>query len=320
MHGVNLLADPTFMCWPQGDTLAPAYYAIAGTGNAILRSGTGQADTRRRIGEFAARLTRGSGDLTFYQQIWQSGDHAVLDGFEGTIFGAGAWIYTTTTNTVRLYIDEGGGNAISYSGYPTASTWTWLSVANTLSATSAYLRVGVEMAGSSSDVAYVSGITATVSDTPPGRFIPCQSIVGSIGISFRGQPTVEDGAWLGFLARPGIIKAISAVVGTNPTTGGGLDFDFEVWDGAAWQQVFSGAQTLDINDETFYGEPNGTYQYRCIQGHHTDSEADTATEDQLMRLNIDDAALARDVFFTIRILQWIRPLEDMLLANSIEVG
>jgi hypothetical protein len=410
LQGVNLCGDPLMYIWSQGDTTAPDYYTVAGTGASIDRTGTGESTTTRKYGTYAAELTYGSAHAHFSQNIWATGDHAALDGFEGEKISFSVWTYTSTVNKVRAYVDD--GNTETLSSYNTGgSSWQRLEVTHTISTSATKLTVGVQIEGAGDVV--ISAFCALLSDTSPDRFVPGQSVIGTIVWPVKGvNPVAKDGYHYAMLGRPGLIKDVQ-VHALRGGTSGGVDFDIEIGDGTSlvithnsaeadlltlnpgqgtsyqfqvldyaqlatdntvvtvvlngasttktegsdwaaatnddttatnlaaainaisgisasassdvvtvtiddWVSIFNGAKSMNVTD-TFanFAATPAVYNDKCLAAIHLDNGDGGTNENAVLRLNIDDADNAVDLTFFVRVLQYLRPLEDALAYNSL---
>ena len=298
LHGINLCADPLMYCWPAGDAAAPAHYSISGTGAAIDRAGTGQSTTTRLYGDYAAELTYGSADAHLSQDLWASGDHAALDGFEGEILSFSVWTYTSTVNKVRAYVND--GNTETLSSYNTGgSSWQRLEVNHTISASATQLTVGVQIEGAGDVV--ISGFCAVFSDTNPDRFIPSLPVLGTVAFRFDGALVDGDWqrTWVG--ARPALIKDVQ-VHAQTPGSSGGIDFDIEVGAG----DDLSITTDADPSDLLITDNEDGTWSVQVLDYAQLDTDnavvtvtvngvATTLTEDTDWQSVTDDDTAASNL-------------------------
>ena len=140
----NCVLNDTMLIWAAGDAAAPTGYVLAGTGAACARAGTGLADTKRKVGDFCAKLTFGSTALTLEQDVLPTAAFARVDHLKGTDFGYGAWVWANAANQARLYVTD--GVVTTYSSYHTGDgTWQWLTVAHPASGSATHLAVGVRV-------------------------------------------------------------------------------------------------------------------------------------------------------------------------------
>jgi len=166
-NAVTMTRDPVLGVWNAGTTAAPSNYTLAGTGATIVRTGTGEADTTRQVGKYAAKVTFGSATATLCQDVWST---TTFDtGLRGRTFSAGLWAKTSTASQVRAQIDDGVGttNTAYHSG---GGAFEWLTATRTLdtSATKLTMCFRVESAGA----AYASAYTLVIGALPPDDYRP----------------------------------------------------------------------------------------------------------------------------------------------------
>ena len=166
----NLHVNGHMFSWPSGTTSAPGFHTLAGAGAAIVRTGTSQADTTRKVGSYASKLTYGSATAQLYQTYLNStGSFTAFNHLIGKNIAIGAWVKTSVASQSRLNLYD--GNTSTYSSYHTGgNTFEFLTVVKNITGAASLLRGGidVEVAGS----AYVSGLVAFISDYAPADWQP----------------------------------------------------------------------------------------------------------------------------------------------------
>lgn len=307
---VNLLANDTFIIWSGGDSAAPDYFALSGTGAAVARTGTGLADTKRKVGTFAAKLTYGSQAAKLTQVLLDSGVISSADILAGTTMGFGCWVWCATNGIARLTLDDGVASPTSTSYHTGDSTWQWLSTTHALRSnpTKLELQLRVEGAGS----AYFSGAVVVMSDLAPSRWIPSPKAYGVLHFPIPG--TLVTGAKKGvFLpSRPGIVKDVQIRLETAPT--GDTVFDVNTWDGAAFTSMFSTNPKVVSGALVGGAQPDGTYARRCISAAYGGS---TPGAGGMVSVDLDSlVGSPADAVVEVRVMQYLRPLEDFLAYND----
>lgn len=313
LGGVNLVADPVFLIWAGGDAVAPTHWVAGGAGVAIARTGTGLGDTRRKVGKFCAKVTAGGGATgTLSQQILPT---ATFDDFlDGLSMGLGAWVWTTSVSSVRLYIADGATTTFSsfHTGNGGAGAWEWLSFAHVVSASATKVEVGIS--ANASTVGYLSGPTLLLGEVPPSYYQPAP--VGYGTLHFPQAGTLSTGTKKGMFApaRPGIVKDVQLRCETAPTTQAVI-VDVNTWDGSAFTSMYSTRPQIAAAGNQGGAQPDGTYARRCLSGLHGTS----LVAGGLLSVDTDQVGtgtLGADMIVEVRVLQYLRPLEAFLGYNE----
>jgi len=307
----NLLADPTFLIWPAGDTSDPAHWQTAGAGRAITRAGTGLGDTNRKVGKFCIKLTSGGGAVSnVFQNVFST--TSFDDYFKGVICNAAFYVKTSNASpAVRVFIDD--GNSKTYGTAHTGDgTWQLIFHTKTLDAAAATKIVaGVE--GAISAVYYVSGGMFLFADSPPSRFIPPPVLKGTIRLSKGG--TLSTGTDVDRFEpdRPFIITEVQLRAKTAPATQA-IIVDVNHWDGSAWTTAFTTKPQIAAAANYGAQTPDGTYRYRCFKGIHGATPTDAVLDFDIDQVGTGTAGA--DLSVSIRTLQFARPHEIMLGASE----
>lgn len=311
LKGVNLLADSTFIIWAAGDSAAPTHYAVAGTGNAIARAGTGLGDTSRKVGKFTAKMTSGSATMTIEQNILTTTSYD--DGFDGRAATGCAWIRASNATTARVYIADGAGT--TFSSYHTGGgSYEWLCATRTIDAAATKLTWGSECAATSR-VCYVSGATAVLGNVPPDNWIPSATIVNEWVVNVAGTLTTGTNKARFEVWRPGIVLDVHLVVNTQPT-GQAIIVDVNTFDGAANTSMFSTRPQIAASTSRGSAQPDTTYARRCFSF----GSGATFPAGAWLTLDIDQVGsgtAGADLFAFIRYVSFARPLEGFLAYNEI---
>lgn len=309
LAAVNLVMNDTFLIWHSGDSAAPTGYVLSGAGATIARTGTGLTDTERKVGKFAAKVTYGSATATLMQTILDAGVMGDADILRGQKVGLGAWVKTNVATHARLRLDD--GIVVTNSSYHTGSnSWEWLSIVVTLNNAATKLDVGFQVEASGS--AYISGLTLLLSDFAPPRWLPSPKAYNTIVREFSGDPVLVNTERRFVLSRPALVKEVHVECHTA-VGGASLIVDVDAWDGAAWQSMFVNRPTVAAASGRASAQPDGTYQYRCFTGSFGGNPTGSG-----LRAIIDQAAGTggKDPVVSIRVLQYLRPLEDFLAFDD----
>lgn len=304
LHGVNLLADPTYLIWPEGDAADPAHWVSSGAGVAIARE-----TSIRKAGAMCAKLTYGSAAAYLDQDILPSGDYD--DGFDGADFSAGCWVYSNSSDA-KIGIEDG----VLTTGYSSAhagdSAWSWLTCTHTIddSATEITFRQKVGDTG----IGYFSWPTVVKGSIPPRKPFWPRVIYGALAPTLTGDPLgAGTELWAGTLGRPFIVKDVQ-IECLSDAGGQAMILDINQWNGSAWVSMFSTKPEVAVAARSGGAQPDGTYQYRCFK-------AGFGTTNTFARLGIDcdqaAGSAAKNPTVFVRALQFQRPQEILLGYNSV---
>jgi len=216
---VNLMADPTFDIWSNGDSSAPDHYTVSGASVAIARTGSGLGDTNRKLGSFAAKLTSGAGAVgTLQQQLLNSAAIGRANALGGLDFSAGAWVRATVASVARIGLYDGTGT--SYSSFHTGnSTFQWLTVTRTLTASPTALTFRLEV-NAGTNAAHISGPTVVFGSVPPSYSMPAPVRLDEVVLTVAGNCATgsQKGGARFIFQRPAIVVNTMLSAGTAPTT------------------------------------------------------------------------------------------------------
>lgn len=318
----NLLVNDDFRLWHRGDSSAPTGWTLS-AGATIARTGTGLTDTEKKVGLYAAKVTRSSGTPTLSQAILASADYDQI--LDGDVLSFGAWVHASATSQARVYVDDGSGSK-TYSKYHTGTPgWEFLNVdassddlIHTISAAATKLEFGLEIATGTSDV-YIDGATCMFADFAPPAWIPCIVDPGKMWVhKIVGTPSTGDDQDVFLPSRPTILLAVHGACTTAPS-GGTFDYDIRASaDFSGTNSPIGGAGSLFNDGKKFgYLDLSGTtanYQYRCLPGTYLD-DATTAAEQALWSADIDAVNSASDIWIFMRCLQYLSPIEMFRAHN-----
>jgi hypothetical protein len=177
VNPTNLLSNGAFEAWSAGTSAAPDGWTLGG--GAVAQEGT-----IKRFGSFSAKVTVSSGTETMYQALAAG----VVTKVKGRAVTLGCWMYATVASKVRMSVyDDVTGH--TYSSYHSGnSTWEFITVTATISATAT--AVGSYL--------YVTSSTS-------GYFQGAICVEGASAFAFSPKPA-EEGVWADY-------SAVSSVTG-----------------------------------------------------------------------------------------------------------
>lgn len=305
----NLLANPNFIIWPAGDTADPSHWYSSGAGSSIQRCGTGLADTKRKHGIFCARLRYGAATAYLDQNILPAADYD--DGFDGSYFSVGVWVWTDSSDA-KVGFDDGDtpGYSAAHAG---DSAWEWMTFTFQIggAATQIVFRNKLNAAGDM----YVSWPSVVKGKVPPAEPLFCPVVRSSICPTLSGNPLAAGVyVWGQCFGRPFIVEDVQ-IECISVTTGQKMVLDINQWAGA-WQSMFTTKPEVALGASRGGEQPDGTYQYRCFE-----AGFGTSITNALIGIDVDQAATGggKNPTVAIRILGFRRPQEALLGYNSVGV-
>lgn len=312
--GVNLVADPTFLIWPDGDAAAPAHYSLSGVGATIARTGTGLGDTVRKVGEFAVKVTSGGGATgVLEQQLLSTAAYTRADYLDGQTVSCGAWLRGVASATaIRLGIYDGVGT--TYSSYGANGSWSWVTATRTIDAGATLLAVRAE-ATSGTITGYVSGVTCVLGPVSPAYFQPAPVVYRNVDWFIGGTQTTGISKRYYISARPAIVKDVQMLVVTPPT-GANFIIDVNQWTSS----MFSTRPTVVATQYWGQAAPDTTYSARCLKGSSYSGTGSTDQQRSTLILDIDQVGsgtAGSDLYVWVRLLEFARPLEQFLTYSDI---
>src|SRR5574341_23693 len=316
---INCVPNSDFLLWSMGDAAAPDYFTLTGAGAAIARTGTGLGDTQRgKYGLYAAKITYGSAAARLSNNLIPSGDFAAQDGIKSRKVSAACWGKTSIVNHASIVIDDGvtqtrGGSAGSGGYHSGGGTLEWLYCTHTVSTSGTKLTVYVEVA--SAGAAYFADIMVVVSDIPPADFSPCPMVKRTYQFHIAGNVATgsDQGRFLPEVS--GIIQEVALLIKTAPP-GQALIVDVNTWDGAAYTTAFTTKPQLSAGSTIGGSTPDATYARRCFNPFYSGASLSAG---QIINFDVDQVGsgvAGADLDIFVRIKQYIRPLEAMLIYND----
>jgi hypothetical protein len=306
--GVNLVQNDDFLVWPAGDAAAPDGYTLGGGGAAVARVGTGLGDTTRKVGDFAAKVTRAAIDATLTRTVLGTAAFTRADFLKGRYAAGGAWVYCATANAARVAVYDGVGFA--YSAYHTGGgTWEWLPVTRLINLAATRLDIIPQVNNAIAGNAVFSGLSLVIIDAdlnlPHELLCPVQ--VGTIHFSVGGAVGAALNIHGYQPGRPGIVKDVQLFIKTAPT-GQPLIVDVNTWDGAALTSMFS--TRPQIGSTLFQGgaQPDTTYARRCFAA-NSGATRPTGGEITFDVDQVGSGVAGSDLRIEVRALEYQSPLE-----------
>lgn len=307
LGAANLVGNDDFQLWPDGDAAAPLYWVLTGAGGTIARTGTGLVDTSRKVGDFAAKVTRAGTDVVLSQLLLPStGAFGRADFLKGQTVGAGCWVKCGTGSVARVSVTDGVTTTAS-SYHTGGGAWEWLSLTHTLDTSASLLKLQLET-NTSNVAASFSGAVMVLATVAPSGYIACPTGYGYFQFEVTGAISNAVDVRRTAFHRGGIIKDIQGYLKTAGTT---INIDLLSNTNATPTYASMLAATLAFGAAKWVnGQPGtGTYARRCLRG--VFGAAPGASS--LVSLDISNVTGApADLSVMVRVLQYLRPLEGFL--------
>jgi len=306
----NWPGNDDFQVWPDGDAAAPIYWVLSGAAASIARTGTGLGDTQRKIGDFAAKVTRAAADAALTQTLLSTSSFPRADHLKGRKIAFGCWVRSNTANQARVVLNDGvATTATSY--HAGDGAWTFLGGVHTINSSATKLELILQVNNSSGD-SWFSGATAFQGDSAPSREGACPVAYGFIQWEIPGTLANATDARRSAFHRAGIIKDIQGYLKTAGTTA-----NIDVLTNTSTAPVFASALAATLAFATskyVNGQPgSGTYERRCLRGVFGTSPGNSS----LLSLDISNVAGApADLSVAVRIMVYARPMERFLAFNE----
>ena len=306
---VNCVLNDTFIIWAAGDAVAPSGWTLAGTGAACARAGTSLGDTKRKVGDFCAKLTYGSSQLTLSQDVLPTAAFSRVDHLKTTSVGFGAWVWSNVASQARVYVTD--GVATDNSAYHTGDgTWQWLSVVHAISGSATKLQVGIAVVSGAANPVYFSGATMIFGLLAPDNWRPTPNTVGTVFWPSPGAQTTGTGkAWYTF-NRMGIVKHIEAHLRTAAT--GATTFKIDVKKNG--NSLLASTIAFVASDTNAGRGPDGTYANRCFSGNTLESGSSITDEITYDVAAVGSTIAGSDLYVEARVMVYLDPFESVKAA------
>ena len=150
INPTNLLSNGDFENWSAGTAVAPDGWTLGGAGASVAREAS-----IIKLGTYSTKLTRAGADCYVYQRIDLSKSFTYFSGRKITV---GCWVYATVADRARLLLGDFSTYSVVSSYHTGNSTWQFLTVTGTVSATSspAVLNIALLIEGGNTS-AYFDG-------------------------------------------------------------------------------------------------------------------------------------------------------------------
>lgn len=313
LGGVNLFRNDDFQMWPDGDTSAPLYWTLAGTAATVARTGTALGDTSRKIGDFAAKLTRNGNDCKLTYSLLEGTAFTRADFLKQKYLALGVWVKCSTPNIARIAVYDGAGSTES-SYHTGGGSWEFLPVTHQIdsSATAVTARLLVDTSDGNAIFSGATGILLDSAFTLTQYQAAPTMLYGAIHFALGGDIATGVNQGRMVLSRGGIVKDVQCLMKTAPV-GADAIFDVNSWDGAAYTSMFSGgARPTVLDGATRAGtQPDDTYARRCLRG----GFGATVSAGAEITLDVDQigsGTAGADAVIEGRVLQYSTPLERFM--------
>lgn len=314
LGGVNLLGNDDFLVWPSeagGDgtaqTVGPALWAISGAAGTVTRTGTGLGDTSRKVGDFAAKVTRAGTNVNLSNILLQGAAFSRADFLKTKYIAAGMWVLCSTPNIARVAISDNVGT--TYSSYHTGGgTWEWLPVTRQINNAATAIIVAATVHNSDGNAVF-SGASAILLDSSftLEQYQPSPCLFGTMHFAVSGNIAGATNVGRFDVARCGIVKDVQCHLKTAPT-GQAAIFDVNTWDGASQTSMFSTRPQIAATANRGGAQPDTTYARRCL----APQVGSVLVLGGHMTLDVDQVGsgtAGADLGVEVRVLQYASPLE-----------
>jgi hypothetical protein len=304
----NVILNDTFIIWDAGDAAAPTGWTLAGAGAAVARAGTGLGDTKRKVGDFCAKVTYGSATAQLYQQPLPAAAYSRLDHLDGETVGFGAWVWASAASQSRIYCSDGA--SLTYSSYHTGgSAWEWLSGTHTLAGAATHIGIGINVESGAANPAYLSGFTVIFGSIAPANWRPTPSIYGTIVHPVAGDVSVDTEIGNHIFQRMGIVKDTQLYAETGPV---GADLIVDVNGGDGTNSMYSTLPEIADGAEAGSAAPDGTYQYRCFKGYTGATVTGAILRTEVTQTGV--GTVGANLTIMVRVMVYVDPFESVKVA------
>lgn len=316
----NYIANGNYKLWSAGDTSAPDFWALSGSGATIARCGAGQGDTTQlKVGDWCAKLTYGSATAKLTQIIIPSGSFVRFGNFKARRVSFAVHMKSSAASIGHIYVNDGVADSTSGDyGSTNLSTDKWITGTHTMSASATALSLVLSVSGAGS--VYFSGACFTPCILAPVEYIEERWVRGAASFVLPGTQTASNGKYYFSVDQPCIITWFQAMAETAPT---GLALIFDL------QQAVDATPTYGSMFTTTFPQiaisakagglaPNGTFARRCM----TPLQGATLAAGKKCRLDvtqIGNVVAGADVTVVVHILKPARPHEALLAYNDLGV-
>lgn len=305
LFDANLVGDPLFECWPETDTVSPAYYVFSG--GTILRDTTA---SRLGVGKMGAQLTGVGSAAVLDQRILRTVDYD--DYFDGKVITAGVFAHSVSVGAFVQAFD--GVNLISSAGHTGGGAVEFLNLEQTVDPGATELRV--RCAVNDGVTATFSGLVYMVSDIKPDRFVMGPTARGTIAHTRGGE--VFTGQVARFQPqRPFIVEHVQLAIKLSPVTTDLIVDINQAGGGGGINSMFTAGGRPRLVPGAFNAgaAPDGTYNKKCFTG----AFGSTLPFGGILISEVDQADATtpgEDLFIHTRFKTWLRPQEIFAQFDS----
>lgn len=258
LGSIDRVANGDLVTWSSGASAAPDAFTLSGAGAAIVRTGSGEADTFSFLaGQYSAKITYGAATAKATQEVIPTATFSNQTKLRSRTFTAGMWGKTSVANQLSIVVDDGvtttrggaSGNGTYHTG---GGSEEWLYCTHTLSASATKLDVYAEVAQAGS--AYFGGMVGMFSDIAVDRWTPSPvpdasaTVRGLVNVgtqtwegvkTFRDPPLYNDGTTTGtFFAAKYARKGSNTTVNNSTVLVNATDLAFAVAASEVWEFEF----------------------------------------------------------------------------------
>jgi hypothetical protein len=306
LFGINLIANSDFLIWHNGDANPPALWGKSGSPT-IARTGTGLADTTRKKGDFATKMTySGSGTDSLDYNILTTASYD--DGLDGVPIVVAVWVKSDSTNAKIALNDGGTGSPTRTDAHDGDDDWQLMTLTHTIAANADKLILQAELAATGD--MYVSQPTVLIGAVPPADTIPAIPRRETFNYQF-GSGITTGAKLLHRIWDAARVEDVGLFTDANPNTD--INLDVFKWDGSSWVDMYATGPTLSTSDNAARKIPDATsYARRCLA-----PSSGSGVDNGLLRIDVSQAATG-PVFgeIQVRVLSYVRPLSALILPDE----
>jgi hypothetical protein len=316
----NHIPNSDFLLWSAGDSAAPNYWTLSGTGAAIARTGLGLGDTYSGgYGDFACKITYGSQEAKLTHNIISTTSMARATAFRSKWVTVGVKCKTATASIASIVVDDGvtttrggaSGNGTYHTG---GNTTEWLYCTHQLSASATKISVYLSVAGSGN--AYFGDVMLDFSNYAVLDFAPCPMQKGLYHFGSSGVLTTGTLKSKVCPGAPGIITDVQLLVDVAPV-GASLIVDVNTFnDSSVYTTAFTTKPTITAGLFAGNAVPDGTYARRCLSM----GAGSSFSGGGAISFDIDQVGSGTpgsELVVEVRVRQYLRELESLLEYSQV---
>jgi hypothetical protein len=313
MYGVNFIPNGDFLIWPS--SAMPAHFTSSGVAPTVTR------DTVTVVRQgWALKAVGGAGEgFVSYNAIPSARWH---NGWRAKTIHIGCWLYSSSTNSVRLFINGGGADGPQYSSYHAGgSSWEWVTLSHALPNDATSMTLGISIGNTKTGYAW--GLTGGQFGTPPQDFV-----APPVGRGFLHFPYVGTVAATGDyetngleFCKPALILGSKATCKTAPLTTG---MTWNVGKLTTAPSTFAALYTSNPQiaassrrgDASIYSPTHANWETRCFNGNVTPGSSLVANTFLGVTIVSPGGTAAADARIAVEVLQYQDPLAGWKTAGE----